>query len=227
MTVLVVAAHPDDEVLGCGGTIARHTANGEHVVLLLLGNGLASRDDGNNKINECELSALRSATDAAADVLGISKIFRIPFPDNRMDEIARLDVVKAVESIVQTVLPSTVYTHFEHDVNVDHSVTYNAVLTACRPQPEHSVDLLLSFEVPSSTEWRFGLPSEKFSPNWFVDISDTIDAKMRALHCYKEEMRAYPHPRSVKAVESLASWRGATVGVNAAEAFQLRRMIIK
>ncbi len=134
--------------------------------------------------------------------------------------------------IVQTVVipsphASTVRTHLAGDVNIDHRVLHDAVVSACRPQPTHCVRELLFFEVASSTEWRPPGSASAFLPNRFVDISSTLDAKLKALRAYASEMRPFPHARSIEAVQALAAWRGATVGVAAAEAFMLGRTLIR
>ena len=143
-----------------------------------------------------------------------------------MDELGLLDVVKHVEAFVQSYEPLTVLTHHSGDVNVDHRVIHDAVITVCRPQVNHPVKELLFFEVPSSTEWRPPASAESFQPNWFTDISTTLDVKLEALQAYKAELRPFPHPRSLEAVSALAGWRGATVGVEAAEAFVLGRKLV-
>jgi hypothetical protein len=138
-----------------------------------------------------------------------------------------LDLVRHVETFVRRYQPTTVLTHHSGDVNIDHRLVHDAVVTATRPQPGHSVRELLFFEVPSSTEWRPVSSAEPFNPNWFVDISSVLPKKLKALQAYQSEMREVPHPRSVKAIEALARWRGATVGVEAAETFILGRKTIK
>jgi LmbE family N-acetylglucosaminyl deacetylase len=142
-----------------------------------------------------------------------------------MDTIPLLDIVKVIEGLIEESQPDTLLTHHAGDVNVDHRRIHEAVIAACRPQPGHPVRTLLCFEVPSSTEWQLPNTAPHFCPNWFVDISDTFDIKMAALKAYAEELRAWPHPRSLQGVEHLARWRGATVGVNAAEAFILGRQL--
>ncbi len=210
--ILVVAAHPDDEILGCGGTIAKHTNNGDDVHVLILAEGITSRGSVDG------LPELRTVAEKANRFLGASVSFR-DFPDNKMDSVPLLDVVKEVEKVIQDIQPEVVYTHYENDLNVDHQITYQAVMTACRPLPDSIVKTILSFEVPSSTEWGTG-----FCPNWFVEID--IHKKIHALRFYEMEMRKLPHPRSYEAVEYLAKWRGASVGVRGAEAFMLRRRLV-
>ncbi|XQW85882.1 PIG-L deacetylase family protein [Thalassotalea piscium] len=220
--ILVVAAHSDDEALGCGGTIAKHTKRGDDVTVVFMTNGVASRL--NNL--ECSTNAVnrKSAAQLALEALGITNFHQFDFPDNKMDTVALLDVTQAVESVISICKPDTIYTHFGHDLNIDHCVTNKAVLTACRPQLWSSVRKILSFEVLSSTEWNS--PSiNAFRPNYIVDISDFWDEKLAALQCYQEEMRDFPHSRSYQCVEALATLRGATHGFSKAEAFFVERIL--
>ena len=227
MNILVVVAHPDDEVLGCGGTIARHVQQGDRVAVIILAEGVTSRAAKRALDQDAEkLQALAAATHRACGILGVDEITLNDFPDNRMDSLPLLDIVKVIEQHMNRLQPTVVYTHHGGDVNVDHRVTYQAVVTACRPQPENSVKTLLTFETSSSTEWQPPLVGTPFAPNWFVDIGETLAAKLKALSVYETELRSWPHPRSIQAVEHLARWRGSTVGVEAAEAFVLARNII-
>ena len=146
-------------------------------------------------------------------------------PDNRLDTLPLLTLAQTVEAVIDDVAPTTIYTHFAHDLNVDHRLVHEAVMTACRPQPGSGVKTVLTFETPSSTEWRSPQAATAFMPNWFIDITETIDKKLEALDAYAEEMRPWPHARSREAVEHLARWRGASIGRQAAEAFVLARHI--
>lgn len=222
-SILVVAAHPDDEVLGCGGVIANHAAAGERVHVALMAQGLYSRGEP----AAGELAALREAARRANELLGATSLKLLDFPDNRMDTVARLQVTQAIEALIAEHRPRTVYTHWAGDVNVDHRRVHDAAITACRPQPGHPVKELLFFEVASSTEWRPPGSAQSFNPNWFVDISATLKRKLAALEAYASELRAFPHPRSLQAVDALAQWRGASVGVPAAEAFVLGRRLVQ
>lgn len=228
MNILVLAAHPDDEVLGCGGTILKHVKNGDEVHVVILAEGVTSRSDGRNKEqHEEKLAELADAAVRANDVLGVSSLTLLKFPDNRMDSVDLLDVVKVVEGIIDKLQPKVIYTHHAGDVNVDHCVLNKAVITACRPIPGHLVEDILFFEIPSSTEWQVPGSAPVFAPNWFVDVTETMSTKLEALRAYASEMRDWPHPRSDKAVAHLASWRGACIGTEAAEAFVLGRRIMK
>jgi len=226
--VLVVAAHPDDEVLGCGGTLALMAAAGHPVHVLLLADGESSRVAklARGAVAE-QMEARNSAADAACATLGCASVQVLDFPDNRLDGVELLDIVKLIEQAVLKHAARTVFTHHAGDVNIDHRIVHDAVIAACRPQPGHPVDELLFFEVPSSTEWRPPSSGLAFNPSWFVDISTTLDIKLAALEAYRNEMRPFPHSRSVEAVQALVRWRGATVGVEAAEAFALGRKIIR
>lgn len=219
--VLVVVAHPDDEALGCGATIARHALAGDEVHVVVMADGVTSRPDA----TEADLSRRAAAAREANEILGGASLTHEGMPDNRLDDLPLLWAVQAVERHLGRRAPQAVYTHHGGDVNVDHRVVHRAVVTACRPQPGQSVDELLFFEVPSSTEWQTD-PGEAFWPNWFVDVADTLALKLRALSAYGEEMRPWPHARSLEAVEHLARWRGATVGFQAAEAFVLGRRLV-
>ena len=226
--VVVIAAHPDDEVLGCGGTLARMSSEGRAVHILLMADGETSRDSGSEqKVNQDRLAARKAAAVAACKILGCTSVELLALPDNRLDGLELLDIVKEIDAFVHRHQPVTVLTHHASDVNIDHRVIHDAVISACRPQPDFPVKELLFFEVPSSTEWRPPSSIESFNPNWFIDISSTLHMKLQALEAYEAELRVFPHPRSLKAVQALAWWRGATVGVHAAEAFVLGRNIVK
>jgi LmbE family N-acetylglucosaminyl deacetylase len=221
-SVLILASHPDDEVLGCGGTIAKLTQVGVDVNIAFLADGVLSRA-GNPSTQQQELTARHSAAQKACDILGAASVSFGDFPDNRMDTLPLLKITQAIEMLIAKYQPDTVFTHHAGDVNIDHRLTHEAVVTACRPQKECPVKTILCFEVPSSTEWQLSGSAPSFNPNWFVDISSTIDRKLTALKVYYEELRSWPHPRSQRGVEYLARWRGATIGVDAAEAFMLGR----
>jgi LmbE family N-acetylglucosaminyl deacetylase len=225
--VAVVAAHPDDEVLGCGGTLARMASEGRAVHVLFVSDGETSRviDAGQPAVEKI-LGARNAAAQTACKILGGSSVEMLGLPDNRLDGVQLLDVVRHIESFIQRYRPSLLLTHHSGDVNIDHRVVHDAVISACRPQPGHPVQELLFFEVPSSTEWRPTASAMAFSPNYFVDISKTLSRKLEALNAYAAELRPFPHPRSIKAVSALAHWRGATVGVEAAEAFMLGRKLV-
>ena len=223
-SILILAAHPDDEVLGCGGTIAKLADQGATIHVAFLADGVSSRA-GDPEAQQDELRFRRAAAQKSCGVLGVTSVSLGDFPDNRMDTVALLDVSKAVEELISKHQPDTVFTHHAGDLNIDHRRIHEAVVTACRPQRGHPVKTLLCFEVPSSTEWQLPGSAPVFAPNWFVDISDTLVRKLAALDAYAAELRDWPHPRSRQGVEYLAHWRGATVGLDAAEAFMLGRQL--
>jgi LmbE family N-acetylglucosaminyl deacetylase len=226
-SVLVVAAHPDDEVLGCGGTIARHADAGDQVQVLIVAEGATSRQKQRDRGEATEvLSALAQAAQQAGAILGASGVELLDLPDNRLDSLDRLDLIKLIEERIEIHKPQVVYVHHAGDVNVDHRRLHEAVVTACRPTPGHPVRRLLSFEVASSTEWQPPGSAPAFQPNWFIDISAQWLCKRVALAAYASEMRPWPHARSFEALEHLARWRGAQVGVEAAEAFCLLRQLV-
>jgi LmbE family N-acetylglucosaminyl deacetylase len=224
MNILAICAHPDDEVLGCGGTLARHAAAGDQVAVCFMTDGEAARTTvaADNALNR------QLAAKAAASVLGVQIADFGKFPDNRLDTIALLDLARHVEKLALEHQPDIVYTHHGGDLNVDHRLTFQAVLTAFRPLcASGAVESIISFEVSSSTEWSSPEIGLSFVPNHFVDISRTLDRKISAMECYRQEMRSPPHPRSANALRALAAWRGAASGIDAAEAFVLVRRIIR
>ena len=225
--VLVVAAHPDDEVLGCGGTIAKHTKNGDNVKIIIMGEGETSRQTKRDKLEAGKLlQGLSKAATEASKILGAEEVELVGLPDNRLDSIERLEITKLLEARINDYKPRTIYVHHSGDVNVDHRRLHEAVITACRPTPGQSVRQILSYEVASSTEWQTPGSGTAFQPNWFVDISLELESKAKALKVYRSEMRNWPHARSYKALENQARYRGAQIGVDAAEAFMLMRNIL-
>ncbi len=223
-SVLVVAAHPDDEVLGCGGTVAKLTQEKHIVNNLFISNGEDSRDIIKKEIKK-KIKKRKNAAMLAAKILGTSSNNFMDLSDNKLDTYPMLKIVKIIEIYIKKFKVDTIYTHFSNDLNIDHQIVNQAVLTASRPQKNSYVKNIFFFEVPSSTEWRIDKSSKIFNPNWFEDISLTKNKKIEALKAYKMEVKKWPHPRSEKGVKALYTWRGATVGVDAAEAFMLGRKI--
>jgi len=225
--VLIIAAHPDDEVLGCGGTIARHADAGDCVQVLIAAQGVNSRYGLDDHEQAChERSALIQAANRAGEILGTHGVEFLELPDNRLDSLDRLDLIKLVEDRITFHQPQVVYVHHAGDVNVDHRRLHEAVVTACRPTPSQGVRKLLSYEVASSTEWQPPGSAQIFQPNFFVDISAQLIRKLSALAAYASEMREWPHARSLKAIEHHSCWRGSQVGLESAEAFCLLRHIM-
>ena len=219
--ILVIAAHPDDEALGCGGTMARHVNYGDKVHVVFMSDGVSSRVSAkDNEENE-----RRKCANKASEILGAQPPIFLNFPDNRMDEVALLDIVQSLEGVIYKIKPDVVYTHHLGDLNIDHQITHKAVITACRPQPNFCVKEIYSFETLSATHWQSPSMKNVFNPNYFVDVSDFMDKKIKALQCYDNEMREAPHARSYESVENLSKFRGSLVGVKNAEAFCVERIV--
>ncbi len=218
--VLVVAAHTDDEAIGCGGTIARYVAEGNNVQVVFMADGITSRPGA----SEQDLQQRQAAADKAQAILGYQKAHYLGLPDNRLDSVPLLDVVQPLEKIIRDIGPEVVYTHHSGDLNVDHRITHQAVLTACRPIPGSSIREIYGFEVVSSTEWNT-CGVNTFAPQVFVDISDLLENKLAALDAYRVEIRTYPHSRSLDNIKALALHRGCAVGLKAAEAYMMLRFI--
>ncbi|WP_206021894.1 PIG-L deacetylase family protein [Rhodoferax bucti] len=212
--MLVVAAHTDDEALGCGGTIARHVGEGDTVYAVFMADGVTSRVGADQE----DLLGRNAAAENARAILGIEENFYLGLPDNRMDSIPLIDVVQKLEPIIDRIKPNIVYTHHHGDLNVDHRITHQAVMIACRPVPGCSVRMIYAFEVMSSTEWSAPI-AEPFIPNHYVDISNQLNTKLYALKAYQLEMRESPHTRSIEHIECLAHHRGYSMGMLAAESF--------
>ena len=225
---LVVAAHPDDEVLGCGATMARITSEGGIVQTIFLADGESSRfpvsEIGAPKV-VARILARKNAANSAATILGSLPPKFFDLPDNRMDIVPMLEIAKIIEEEIAIFKPLQVITHFSGDLNVDHQKVHEAVLIATRPQGESCVGEVISFELPSSTEWRPPGSCQFFSPNLFIDVTGFEGQKFAALEAYEAEMRAFPHPRSKEAIMSLMKWRGASSNLISAEAFSLARGI--
>ena len=225
-SILVVAAHPDDEVLGCGGVLASHAAKGDTVHVLIVAEGATSRDSRRAPdARGPELAALKAAASRAAAVIGTKAPRLLGLPDNCLDTLPLLDVIRPVEAVVEAVAPEIVYTHHAGDLNVDHRIVHQAVVTACRPLPNSPVRAIYAFETVSSTEWQTS--GDTFRPHRWVDVEPFLRCKLRALEAYAAEMRPFPHPRSFEAVEALARVRGASVGLAAAECFMVVRELVR
>lgn len=226
--VLVVVAHPDDEVLGCGGTIAKLASMNHEVHALYLSDGVGARFD-NHAIEKRDALFLeardtrRRASQKAAQILGIRSQKFSYLPDNRLDTVPLLEVVQIVEEAINIVNPTILFTHHSADLNIDHRTVFNAVSTAIRPQPSSCLKIALSFEVLSSTEWQPPCFGNRFSPSFYIDVTSSIDKKLDALNAYEMELREHPHPRSPMVVSSLATLRGAESGFLAAEGFMVLR----
>jgi N-acetylglucosamine malate deacetylase 1 len=228
--IAVFAAHPDDETLGCGGSIARHVSDGDEVLVVICGEGImarhpsaaGSRDDATAA---AQLDALRVDARRAVETELGARLQLLSLPDNQFDSLPLLEVIKRVEAVKAEFDPDVVYTHHPGDLNIDHRVLFDAVLTAFRPLPGSRLRELLCFEVPSSSSYNAPWGGRAFEPTVYVDIEQWLDSKLRAMESYRTERREWPHPRSARALRALAEVRGAEAGMAAAEAFQLVRAI--
>lgn len=223
--ILVLVAHADDEILGCGGTMAKHADAGDSVGVVFLTNGVGARGGGEEVDQNVEHRV--SAAAKALSIVGAQLLNQFNFPDNAIDNIPRIELIQAVESLIAIYQPDVIYTHHGGDLNVDHRRALESVLTACRPQPGCSVDSIYSFEVASSTGWQGVSLTQPFTPNYYIDISHQLDRKLAALAAYAEEMREFPHARSIEGLRHQAQWRGSQIGVMAAEAFVVERQMCR
>jgi len=221
--ILIIAAHPDDEILGCGGSVVRLIQQGWEAYTLILGEGITSRDKERKKdLREKEIKKLREQALRANQILGVKEVFFCNFPDNRFDSVGFLDIVKEIEEVKQKINPDIVFTHSRGDLNIDHQITYKATITAFRPLPEEEVKEIYSFEILSSSEWNFPY---SFFPSAYFDISETIELKLKAMAEYTSEIREFPHPRSLEGIKIKARQRGMEVGCLCAEAFEVVRIL--
>ena len=217
--ILVIAAHPDDEILGCGGSLNKFSNNNCEIHVLFMTNGVSSRDIKNKK----KLILLRrKAAIQCSKLIGTKENYFLDFPDNMLDSLPLLKIIKKIELHIKKIQPDYIFTHSEYDLNLDHRLTYQAVLTASRPDIGKIISLI-SFEIPSSTEYSL---NSNFKPNLFIDISEFIINKIKCLNFYSKELRDFPHPRSIKNIVNLNNLRGSTVGIKSAEAFEIKKLTI-
>lgn len=218
--ILVIAAHPDDEVLGSGGAMALHNIKGDEVHVLFMTDGVSSRGNDLTEISNRQLSAQN-----AGKILGVKSITFLDYPDNQMDSVPLLKIVQDIEKAFSIVKPNIIYTHHAGDLNIDHQITHKAVMTASRPQPECCVREIYTFEILSSTEWAAQSSDSVFLPNYYVDISSVIDLKVQAMNIYEKEIRIFPHSRSIEGMMVLSKYRGSNMGMKNAEAFHIVRIL--
>lgn len=224
---LVIAAHPDDEVLGAGAAVRRFISEGAAANAIILGEGLTSRKGKPADTAQSEIEDLHHCTRNAAKMIGYTQVEFFNFPDNRFDSVDLLEIIKVVAACVEKYRPDTIFTQHYGDLNIDHARTFQAVLTACRPVQDCCVQEIYCFETPSSTEWNFQYGGASFKPNFFVDVSDTIEQKLEAMSCYTTETAPFPHPRSSEALRAIARRWGSVAGCAYAEAFELIRSVVK
>ncbi len=216
---MVIAAHPDDELLGAGGTLVRHVREGDEVHAVIVADGAGSR-------YPAELVAtLEKQARRAAEVIGFTSVQFLSLPDQRLDTVPLIELTQRLEGVLDDLEPGTVYTHFPEDVNADHRLVARCAWTACRPYARPGLRKFAVFETPSSTEWAWPMTGTEFRPNLFVDVTDTLDAKIAAMECYETELREYPHPRSSLALRERAAYWGSHVGRLAAEPLVVLREV--
>ena len=217
--LIVFAAHPDDEVLGCGGTMKKFSKK-YNIISVFFATGIASRSDKNLKKN---IQILKKNCNDCNEILGTKKIIYLDFEDNKMDIYPRLDVIKKIEKIINAFQPSLIFTHYHKDLNIDHEVVSKSVVTACRPSKKNkNIKKILFFETLSSTEWSV---ERDFKPNYFVDITKFISFKLKAMSKYKTELQKNPMPRSLDNIKTLAKLRGSEINREYAESFFIYREV--
>lgn len=226
--IMVVVAHPDDEILGLGATMNRLIKEQDALVhVVILGEGLTSRTDKRDVQRwEQELEVHKANIMDAKKLIGYESVSIYDFPDNRFDTVALIDIIKTIEKEKDKWQPEIIFTHHGGDVNIDHQRTFEAVITACRPMAHEKVHTIITFETPSGTEWRASTDPKHFIPNLFISFGESnLRAKVTAMESYEFEKREYPHPRSPKALEIRASFWGQAMGKQYAEAFTIVRSI--
>ena len=230
MKVLVVSAHPDDEIIGMGGLLKKISRDNE-IKVLFLADGITARKQGGFKnsneyettksqkeIMQKEIEKRKQHAKNALKILGVKKTKFLDLPDNELDLIPFLRIVKEIEKEIEKTKCDTIFTHHHNDLNIDHKLAYEAVITAARPLENSKVNSIISFEAISSTDWR---QPYSFKPNLFTDISKELPQKIKALKEYKNEIRKFPHPRSKETLEAVAIRWGSLYGYKAAEAFEI------
>ena len=219
--VLIIVAHSDDETIGMAGTIRKHVLEGNTVNVVSMTNGVGSR----GKVNQKSILFRKKSANEASKILGFDWIKQFDFPDNQLDSVPLLEIIKAIESVKAHLKPELVYTHTGADLNIDHKIVLQATLTAFRPLNDESCKEIRTFEVPSATDYGHDTLTRKFVPNLFIDIQKFEKDKVSALQAYSQEMKQYPNSRSVESIMNLAKTRGNRVGLYMAEAFEVIRKL--
>lgn len=223
--ISVIAAHPDDEILGCGGTAARLANEGHSVYFSIFGEGITSRYKNREDAEQTLLTNLNQNAQKAAEIIGVKDVFFYPFPDNRFDTIPLLDIIKEVEELNHKLKPDIIFTHHPGDLNIDHVNLHRAVMTSIRPVHGYTIKEIYTFEIASSSDWAMNQFGNPFLPNTFFDISSTLDTKINAMEAYHSERRVTPHPRAPESLRAIAQSWGRYAGCQFSEAFQLVRSI--
>lgn len=219
--ILIIVAHTDDESFGCGGLIKKLSLNKNKISVISFTNGVGSRlNNSEREIKKRKMSSIK-----ASKILGFNWLAQYNYPDNQLDTVSLLEIIQAIEKHKKKFKPHVVITHNFSDLNVDHRKVAEATITAFRPEPNEKLEQLLTFEVPSSTDFRVLKNKKNFLPNYFVDIDKYFSFKIKAIKCYKNEIRPYPHSRSITGIKNLNKTRGNQCGLKCAEAFELVREI--
>lgn len=219
MNILIIASHPDDEVLGCGGAIIKHVKNGDKVYVLILTDGAIGR------YKKSMVATLKEHALKCSEALGVSRVIFKNLPNQSLDTLPITKVIQDIEEVLRMVKADIIYTHDKGDLNRDHRIAYEAALVAARPIPGGRIKRLLTYFVPSSSEYNDVDAENIFLPNIFVDIGPEMEKKLKAYSCYKTEIKPYPHPRSIEAMKVYAQAWGVRVGMEYAEPFRLIRAI--
>jgi len=221
--VLIIVAHPDDESFGCGGLIKKLSKKKNNIFVVSFTNGVGSR----NKTSVKKINNRKVASIKASKILGFKWLAQYDFPDNELDKISLLEIIKKIESHKKKINPHIVLTHNFTDLNIDHRLVAEATLTAFRPEPNQQLEELITFEVPSATDFRQLKNQKNFLPNYFVNIKDELKFKIKAIKTYKNEVKVAPHSRSLDGVKNLSKLRGNQSGLKNVEAFEIIRKIHK
>ncbi len=218
-SILILAPHPDDEVLGCGGIIRKYRDQGKQVYVLIITRGKPGIYD------EKKITNIRNEALAAHKVLGVSETVFLGFPAPELDLISVSELARAISKVIERFTIDTLFIPHHGDIHHDHKAVYNAGLVAGRPVNENTVKKIYVYETLSETEWAPPTGNDAFIPNFFIDIEKEFNHKIEAMKCYQSQLRAFPSSRSLKSLESLANLRGSTVGCHCAEAFMVVRII--
>jgi LmbE family N-acetylglucosaminyl deacetylase len=213
-TVMVIVAHFDDEILGLAGTLKRLVDQGDRVISIIT--ALGRKEEEHH---------IKMFAHKANEEIGVQELKFLEYPNLELEKIPLHILTKDIEKLIEKYQPDQIFTHHYGDLNRDHQITFQAVLTAARPLPSKKPIEILTFETVSSSEWNINTNDKTFKPNYYVDISSTFETKIAALKHYEVEMREFPHPRSYKGVKHLARVRGMTVGLPYAEAFEIIRRV--
>jgi len=219
--VSIIAPHPDDETLGCGGTILKHSANGDSIHWLII-TDMTEKQGFNSQV----IKQRQEEIDSVAQMYRFKSVHNLNLPTMQLDEISLADIINTISKIFLEIKPQTVYLPNRSDVHSDHRTVFHAAWSCCKTFRFPFIRRVLMYEIPSETDFAPALPETAFLPNVFSDISQHIDQKIEIMRIYRGEMKEHPFPRSERNIRSLATVRGATAGVEYAEAFMLLKEVI-